>query len=167
MRIDIHGNRERTPKIPRTSSYLLENNIPVKLLRKFYRVLTRPFIHKLWMQMKTCPLLSKSPPKPPKANCAMYTIKRPGADQQKAIGNEVLWWLEIPYPLLRSWSGSGLNVEKLNSACEEAALPLRSPNKRIEENVRVQVTAVVRKYKAVQRVGGNSAKKLNRSYSYA
>ena len=73
----------------------------------------------------------------------------------------MLWWLEIPYPLLRSWSNSGLYVEKLNSACEEAALPLKPPNKRREENVRVQVAAVIRKYRAAQRVGGNSAKTLN------
>ena len=79
--------------------------------------------------------------------------------QASIYGNRVLWWLEIPYPLLRSWSCSGQYVEELNSTMPHVLLPLKSPNERIEENVRIKAAGVIREYKVAQRSSRRNANK--------
>ena len=67
----------------------------------------------------------------------------------------------MPYPLLRSWSCSGQYVEKLKSTMPQVLLPLKSPNERIEENVRIKAAGVVREYKVAQRSSRRNANKLD------
>ena len=55
------------------------------------------------------------------------------------------------YPLLRSWSCSGQYVGKLNSRMPQILLPLKSPNEKIEKNVRIKASGVVPAYKVAQR----------------
>ena len=68
-------------------------------------------------------------------------------EHQESIDNPVLWWLEVPYALLRSWSGADSFIKKLNNAMPDILLPVKSNSPRIEESLRVKVTMVAREYK--------------------
>lgn len=82
-------------------------------------------------------------------------------EHQESIGNPVLWWLEVPYAMLRSWSGADSFIKKLNAAMPDILLPVKANNRRIEESLRVKVTMVAREYKIKQRAGGRTAKKFD------
>jgi hypothetical protein len=82
-------------------------------------------------------------------------------EHQESIDNPVLWWLEVPYALLRSWSGADSFIKKLNNAMPDILLPVKSNSPRIEESLRVKVTMVARECKIKQRAGGRTAKKFD------
>ena len=82
-------------------------------------------------------------------------------NQQASINDEVLYWLEIPYPILLSLSSSGQYLDKLNKLMPEIFLPLRTPNHVIEENIRVKAAGVVWEYKYAAKISGHKRKQSN------
>jgi hypothetical protein len=85
-------------------------------------------------------------------------------EHQASIGNAVQWWLEIPYTILRLWSGEDLLIKKLNDAMPDILLPVKSNSSRIEESLRVKVAMVAREYKIKQCAGGHTAKKFDEKF---